>query len=113
MSILILYHPTLFEVNVFNPIDRGNNTSIIDRGDNSPIIDHGNEESVDKLKDSTEIQIFTCNVCRLLACVADCIQTDVESGQSSFPDNLVTEWNEFFSEGIYGVLLPLFLKIAG
>ena len=71
------------------------------------------EESVDKLKDSTEIQVFTCNVCRLLACVADCIQTDVESGQSSFPDNLVTEWNEFFSEGIYGVLLPLFLKIAG
>jgi hypothetical protein len=51
------------------------------------------------------IQVFTCNVCRLLACVAYCIQTDVESGQSSFPDNLVTEWNEFFSEGIYGVLL--------
>lgn len=52
-------------------------------------------------------------MCRLLASVADCIQTDVSSGQSSFPDNLVTEWNEFFSEGIYGVLLPLFLKIAG
>ncbi|XP_052088236.1 E3 ubiquitin-protein ligase listerin-like [Mytilus californianus] len=68
------------------------------------------EESVERLPTSVEVQIFTCTTCRLLTTVARCLQTDVE--KSIFPPNLVTEWNEFFSEGIFGALLPLFVKTA-
>ncbi|VDI25159.1 Hypothetical predicted protein, partial [Mytilus galloprovincialis] len=68
------------------------------------------EESVERLPTSVEVQIFTCTTCRLLTTVASCLQTDVE--KAVFPPNLLTEWNEFFSEGIFGALLPLFVKTA-
>ncbi|XP_076078517.1 E3 ubiquitin-protein ligase listerin-like isoform X2 [Mytilus galloprovincialis] len=68
------------------------------------------EESVERLPNSVEVQIFTCTTCRLLTTVARCLQTDVE--KAIFPPNLLTEWNEFFSEGIFGALLPLFVKTA-
>lgn len=70
------------------------------------------EESADKLNDSVKVQIFTCSVSRLLASVAKCIQTVVVSDQSGFPANLLTEWKEFFSKEIFGVVLPIYLKIA-
>lgn len=64
------------------------------------------------LNDSILVQMFTCAACRLLSTVADCLQSEISSTKS-FPPNLLTEWNEFFCEGIYGVLVPLFVKMTG
>ncbi len=31
----------------------------------------------------------------------------------SFPPNLSTEWNEFFSQGAYSLMLPIFIERSG
>ena len=48
----------------------------------------------------------------LISNVADCMTNVVAPNITSFPDNLLTEWQELFSPAIFGVLLPLFIQLA-
>ena len=57
------------------------------------------------------MQCFVVAVCDLLVQVVVCIKDKVTKSSGVYPDNLVTEWTEFFSESIYAVILPFFLKV--
>ncbi|XP_060079662.1 E3 ubiquitin-protein ligase listerin-like [Ylistrum balloti] len=67
------------------------------------------EESKTGLLSSCVTQRYTVGVCRLLHQVALTLQTVEET----YPVNLITEWQEFFSESAYSTMLPLFVKVIG
>ncbi|XP_053396155.1 E3 ubiquitin-protein ligase listerin-like [Mercenaria mercenaria] len=68
------------------------------------------ETQLAKLCDPS-IQCYTVSVLDLLVNVAVCLREKVGKVPGNYPENLVTEWTEFFSESIFTVTLPLFLKI--
>ncbi|XP_033741541.1 E3 ubiquitin-protein ligase listerin-like [Pecten maximus] len=67
------------------------------------------DESKSGLLRSCATQRYTVGVCRLLHQVALSLQTV----EDTYPPNLITEWQEFFSESAYSTMLPLFVRIIG
>lgn len=63
--------------------------------------------------DSFPVQELCIACCHLVAKVSECIQSNTTAQSAKLPANLCTEWEEFFSEGTYSILLPLFLKLTG
>ncbi|XP_078088588.1 E3 ubiquitin-protein ligase listerin [Mustelus asterias] len=55
---------------------------------------------------------FVCQICGMLSNLCYMFQTIAPEISKTLPANLLNEWNNFFVEGAYGQLLPLFLKIA-
>ena len=59
-------------------------------------------------------QRFCVALSHLLISLAKCFEHDVAKAEAGiFPANLLSEWQEFFSEGAFSALLPLFVKFAG
>ncbi|XP_027731305.1 E3 ubiquitin-protein ligase listerin isoform X1 [Vombatus ursinus] len=54
------------------------------------------------------VQLFACVSCDL-ACTLSAYFSSISS---NLPVNLISEWHEFFSEGIHNLLLPLLVKIT-
>ncbi|XP_068931164.1 E3 ubiquitin-protein ligase listerin isoform X1 [Petaurus breviceps papuanus] len=54
------------------------------------------------------VQLFACVSCDL----AYTLSAYFSSISSNLPVNLISEWHEFFSEGIHSLLLPLLVKIT-
>ncbi|XP_020851528.1 E3 ubiquitin-protein ligase listerin isoform X2 [Phascolarctos cinereus] len=54
------------------------------------------------------VQLFACVSCDL-ACTLSAYFSSINS---NLPVNLISEWHEFFSEGIHSLLLPLLVKIT-
>lgn len=57
-------------------------------------------------------QVFACTSCDLTAASSAYFQAATPEMIEKLPGNLMTEWKEFFSEGIHGLLLPLLVKIT-
>ncbi|XP_048459323.1 E3 ubiquitin-protein ligase listerin isoform X2 [Rhincodon typus] len=55
---------------------------------------------------------FVCQICGMLSDLGHMFQAITPEISTTLPANLPNEWNNFFVEGAYGQLLPLFLKIA-
>ncbi|XP_030060139.1 E3 ubiquitin-protein ligase listerin [Microcaecilia unicolor] len=59
------------------------------------------------------IQLFACESFNLASALNVYFQDIAPSTIEKLPRNLLSEWKEFFSEGINSLLLPLLVKIAG
>lgn len=70
-------------------------------------------ESSSSLPSNAKCQAFATIVFHLLSRVTACMQTVIPASEAEFPSNLLSEWNEFFSEAAYSLLLPLFIHITG
>jgi hypothetical protein len=62
---------------------------------------------------SVPAQAFTVSVCQLVSEIAHAVEDLLPFKQDVYPKNLATEWEEFFSEGIFASLLPIFNRLAG
>ncbi|XP_067676040.1 E3 ubiquitin-protein ligase listerin-like [Haliotis asinina] len=69
-------------------------------------------ESEHLLASQTSVSVFTIRACQLLGDVVNCIDTRIRMSPTSFPENLLTEWDEFFSEGVFSILLPLYVRLV-
>ncbi|XP_042314086.1 E3 ubiquitin-protein ligase listerin [Sceloporus undulatus] len=58
------------------------------------------------------VQVFACVSCDLSVALSAYFQTATPEITEKLPTNLMTEWQEFFSEGIHSLLLPLLVKIT-
>jgi hypothetical protein len=65
------------------------------------------------LSSAVSVQAFGIETCYLLVSVASCVQHVLPDKKELFPPNLAAEWNEFFSEGIYAFIFPLFVRLVG
>lgn len=59
------------------------------------------------------MQIFACVSCDLASALSTYFEAVTPDSTANLPRNLVSEWKEFFSEGIHNLLLPLLVKITG
>ncbi|XP_018410868.1 PREDICTED: E3 ubiquitin-protein ligase listerin [Nanorana parkeri] len=59
------------------------------------------------------VRLFACVSCSLASDLSGYFQAVTASDAEKLPANLISEWNEFFSEGIHSLLLPMLIKIAG
>ncbi|XP_066196711.1 E3 ubiquitin-protein ligase listerin [Sylvia atricapilla] len=59
------------------------------------------------------VQIFACVSCDLASALSTYFEAAAPDTTANLPKNLVSEWKEFFSEGIHNLLLPLLVKITG
>ncbi|XP_050829489.1 E3 ubiquitin-protein ligase listerin isoform X2 [Serinus canaria] len=59
------------------------------------------------------VQIFACVSCDLASALSAYFEAAAPDSTTNLPKNLVSEWKEFFSEGIHNLLLPLLVKITG
>ncbi|XP_041319944.1 E3 ubiquitin-protein ligase listerin isoform X2 [Pyrgilauda ruficollis] len=59
------------------------------------------------------VQIFACVSCDLASALSAYFEAAAPNNTANLPKNLVSEWKEFFSEGIHNLLLPLLVKITG
>ncbi|XP_069801287.1 E3 ubiquitin-protein ligase listerin [Dendropsophus ebraccatus] len=59
------------------------------------------------------VRLFACVSCDLASELSAYFQSVITNAAEKLPANLISEWNEFFSEGIHGLLLPMLVKIAG
>ncbi|KAK3098056.1 hypothetical protein FSP39_015648 [Pinctada imbricata] len=59
------------------------------------------------------IENFVCAITELFAAIADCIQNKLPQAITVYPPNLKTEWDEFFSDSAYSVLLLVFHELIG
>ncbi|OXB79770.1 UNVERIFIED_CONTAM: hypothetical protein H355_013755, partial [Colinus virginianus] len=59
------------------------------------------------------VQIFACVSCDLASALSAYFEPAAPKTTENLPVNLVSEWKEFFSEGIHNLLLPLLVKITG
>ncbi|XP_041266994.1 E3 ubiquitin-protein ligase listerin isoform X2 [Onychostruthus taczanowskii] len=59
------------------------------------------------------VQIFACVSCDLASALSAYFEAAAPDNTANLPKNLVSEWKEFFSEGIHNLLLPLLVKITG
>uniref|UniRef100_A0A8C3TZF3 E3 ubiquitin-protein ligase listerin n=1 Tax=Catharus ustulatus TaxID=91951 RepID=A0A8C3TZF3_CATUS len=59
------------------------------------------------------VQIFACVSCDLASALSAYFEAAAPDTTANLPKNLVSEWKEFFSEGIHNLLLPLLVKITG
>ncbi|XP_060090344.1 E3 ubiquitin-protein ligase listerin isoform X2 [Heteronotia binoei] len=58
------------------------------------------------------VQVFACVSCDLTTASSAYFQALTPEIIEKLPANLITEWQEFFSEGIHSLLLPLMVKIT-
>nr|XP_060626438.1 E3 ubiquitin-protein ligase listerin [Anolis sagrei ordinatus] len=58
------------------------------------------------------VQVFACASCDLSFALSAYFQAATPEIIEKLPTNLMTEWQEFFSEGIHSLLLPLLVKIT-
>ena len=70
-------------------------------------------ESRKHLSQNPIYQSFLYHTCELLSTIATCIKHVLPERQEAFPQNLATEWKEFFSQGAYSLLLPLYIQCTG
>ncbi|KAG8590866.1 hypothetical protein GDO81_006944 [Engystomops pustulosus] len=56
------------------------------------------------------VRLFACVSCRLASDLSAYFQS---GAREKLPEKLTSEWNEFFSEGIYTLLLPMLVRITG
>ena len=68
------------------------------------------EESVNFLS-SVPASLVTSTVCQLASAVGRATSVD-SSSSDSVPQKLKYEWEEFFAEGVYSVLVPVFVSLA-
>ena len=54
---------------------------------------------------------FTVSICDLAVQVSKCIEAI--QPDRGFPENIVTEWTEFFSDSIFDAILPLYVETCG
>ncbi|KAM5179944.1 E3 ubiquitin-protein ligase listerin [Mantella aurantiaca] len=59
------------------------------------------------------VRLFACVSCSLASDLSGYFQAVPAGDAEKLPANLISEWNEFFSEGIHALLLPMLVKIAG
>nr|DBA34456.1 TPA: hypothetical protein GDO54_002013 [Pyxicephalus adspersus] len=59
------------------------------------------------------VRLFACVSCSLASDLSGYFQAVTAGDTEKLPANLISEWNEFFSEGIHSLLLPMLVKIAG
>ncbi|XP_029649039.1 E3 ubiquitin-protein ligase listerin [Octopus sinensis] len=55
-----------------------------------------------------QVQLFMVGICKLLYEMAASLQ----DSQTNIPDNVISEWNEFFSETVYALVIPLYIQTA-
>ena len=72
-------------------------------------------ESLDSLQQTANpvVRTFAIQVFQLVSQVAQCIDNITDDVAENYPPSLKTEWNEFFSQGSFTVLLPVFVSISG
>ncbi|XP_015278471.1 PREDICTED: E3 ubiquitin-protein ligase listerin [Gekko japonicus] len=58
------------------------------------------------------VQVFACVSCDLTTALSAYFQALTPEIIEKLPANLISEWQEFFSEGIHSLLLPLMVKIT-
>ncbi|XP_013913482.1 PREDICTED: E3 ubiquitin-protein ligase listerin [Thamnophis sirtalis] len=61
---------------------------------------------------AAQVQVFASVSCDLSASLSAYFQATTPEIVEKFPKNLMSEWQEFFSEGIHSLLLPLLAKIT-
>ena len=59
------------------------------------------------------MQIFACVSCDLASALSAYFEAAASETAENLPVNLISEWKEFFSEGIHNLLLPLLVKVTG
>ncbi|XP_068126697.1 E3 ubiquitin-protein ligase listerin isoform X2 [Hyperolius riggenbachi] len=59
------------------------------------------------------VRLFACVSCDLASNLSGYFQAVTEENAEKFSAKLISEWKEFFSEGIHSLLLPMLVKIAG
>ncbi|KAM9245484.1 E3 ubiquitin-protein ligase listerin [Leptosomus discolor] len=59
------------------------------------------------------VQIFACVSCDLASALSAYFEAAAPETTENLPVNLISEWKEFFSEGIHNLLLPLLAKVTG
>ncbi|XP_068000577.1 E3 ubiquitin-protein ligase listerin [Melanerpes formicivorus] len=59
------------------------------------------------------VQIFACVSCDLASALSAYFEAATPETTGNLPVNLISEWKEFFSEGIHNLLLPLLVKVTG
>ncbi|XP_062478134.1 E3 ubiquitin-protein ligase listerin [Pezoporus occidentalis] len=59
------------------------------------------------------VQIFACVSCDLASAFSTYFEAATLKTTENLPVNLISEWKEFFSEGIHNLLLPLLVKVTG
>uniref|UniRef100_A0A8C3BDC2 E3 ubiquitin-protein ligase listerin n=1 Tax=Cairina moschata TaxID=8855 RepID=A0A8C3BDC2_CAIMO len=59
------------------------------------------------------VQIFACVSCDLASALSAYFEAAAPETTENLPVNLISEWKEFFSEGIHNLLLPLLVKVTG
>ncbi|XP_063203186.1 E3 ubiquitin-protein ligase listerin [Chroicocephalus ridibundus] len=59
------------------------------------------------------VQIFACVTCDLASALSAYFEAASPETTENLPVNLISEWNDFFSEGIHNLLLPLLVKVTG
>uniref|UniRef100_A0A8C5PC41 E3 ubiquitin-protein ligase listerin n=1 Tax=Leptobrachium leishanense TaxID=445787 RepID=A0A8C5PC41_9ANUR len=59
------------------------------------------------------VRLFACTSCNLASRLSGYFQAASATRPENHPANLTTEWNEFFSEGIHSLLLPMLVKMTG
>lgn len=64
-------------------------------------------ESKDGISSSLAVHIFTVNISKLLSQVAHTYETSAD-----LPEEAISEWNEFFSQTVYNLLLHIYVQLA-
>ncbi|KAM4795349.1 E3 ubiquitin-protein ligase listerin [Rhinophrynus dorsalis] len=59
------------------------------------------------------VRLFACAICDLASDLSDHFQSVTTNTAENLPANLISEWNEFFSEGVHSLTLPVLVRIAG
>ena len=71
------------------------------------------ESNVSLASDLTTVT-FLSAVCNLVTAVAEVMAAIPLAPQdNTYPPNITTEWEEFFSEAIFSVLFPIFVSMSG
>ncbi len=69
-------------------------------------------ENIKNLTSSVPVTSLCCAVCDLLTSATNLFDKPTGTA-SNLPSNLTTEWQEFFSEAAFTVLLPLLVELLG
>ncbi|XP_048202308.1 E3 ubiquitin-protein ligase listerin [Perognathus longimembris pacificus] len=59
------------------------------------------------------VQLFACVSCDLACDLSAFFDSATEDTVGNLPVNLLSEWKEFFSQGIHSLLLPLLVTVTG
>ncbi len=65
------------------------------------------------METSLVCQSFLHRVTSLLSSIAKCMEHVLPSRPTDFPAKLAQEWMEFFSQGAYSILLPIYISLTG